>query len=99
MTITKNYAYSRLTLILEGRLDTVTAPQLNAEIEAIDKTVQELILDFAQIEYVSSAGLRAVLCGQKKMAAQGSMKLVHVAEAVQEVFDLTGFSDILTIEA
>ena len=99
MTITKSQEVATFTLTLEGRLDTVTAPELNKEIEAIGTDVSELVMDFAGIEYVSSAGLRAILCGQKKMTKQaGTMKLQHIYPAVQEVLDLTGFSDILTIE-
>ena len=85
-------------MVLAGRLDTVTAPELNKEIDVVGPDIKELILDFAAIDYISSAGLRALLCGQKKMTKQGSMKLQHVCTAVQEVLDLTGFSDILSIE-
>ena len=98
MTITKSQEAGILTLLLEGRLDTVTAPELNKEIDVIGPDIKELILDFAAINYISSAGLRALLCGHKKMMIQGSMKLQHVCTTVQEVLDLTGFSDILTIE-
>lgn len=98
MTITKSQDADVLTLVLAGRLDTVTAPELNKEIDAIGPDIKELIINFAAIDYISSAGLRALLCGQKKMAKQGSMKLQQVGAAVQEVLDLTGFSDILTIE-
>lgn len=98
MTITKSQEAGVLTLVLAGRLDTVTAPELNKEIDVIGSDIKELILDFTAIDYISSAGLRALLCGQKKMLKQGSMKLQHVGTAVQEVLDLTGFSDILSIE-
>lgn len=87
-----------MLLKLSGRLDTVTAPDLGVECDQITADIQELILDFADIDYVSSAGLRVLLATQKKMNKQGSMKLLHVCSAVEEVFDLTGFSDILTIE-
>jgi anti-sigma B factor antagonist len=98
MTITKSQEAGVLTLVLTGRLDTVTAPELNKEVDAIGSDIKELILDFTAIDYISSAGLRALLCGQKKMTKQGTMKLHHVRVEVQEVLDLTGFSDILTIE-
>lgn len=98
MTITKVQEADTLTLTLKGRLDTVTAPDLNKEIDAIGTETKSLVLDFAGVDYVSSAGLRAILCGQKKMTAQGSMKLLHICPTVQEVFDMTGFAEILTIE-
>jgi len=98
MTIEKNAAGSVLTLKVIGRLDTTTAPQLEAEISSSIDGVKELVLDFAALEYVSSAGLRVLLGAQKKMNVQGSMKILNVNESIMEVFEITGFVDILTIE-
>ncbi len=98
MTITKQSDGSKLTLFLEGRLDTVTAPQLEAELNASLGGVTELVLNFEKLDYISSAGLRVLLSTQKKMSVGGSMKVTCVNETVNEVFEVTGFSDILTIE-
>lgn len=98
MTITKNIENKTVTLAVEGRLDTTTAPQLEAIVNEVVSSADELILDFAQLEYVSSAGLRVILKAQKAMNAKGSMKLTHVNEDIMEVFDITGFLDILTVE-
>ena len=97
MNIVKTSEGTTRTLALEGRLDTVTAPQLEAALSNALDGVTELTLDFAKLEYISSAGLRVLLATQKKMNKQGSMKLTHVCEAVMEVFEVTGFSDILSI--
>lgn len=97
MTITKNAEAEKLTLAIEGRIDTTTAPSFEAEIDAIDG-VTELVLDFAGVEYISSAGLRVVLKAQKLMNKNGKMKLINVNDDVMDVFDITGFLDILTIE-
>ena len=81
-----------------GRLDTTTAPSLEKTInESIEET-KSLILDFKELEYISSAGLRVLLAAQKKMNQIGSMKVINVCESVMEVFEITGFADILTIE-
>lgn len=98
MTITKEQNGSALTLSLEGRLDTMTAPQLEAEISGMSAGITSLTLDFASLEYISSAGLRVLLAAQKKMNAQGEMALIHVCDDIKEVFDITGFSDILTVK-
>lgn len=98
MTIDKKQDGNTLTLSLGGRLDTTTAPELEAVIQAIPADVAALILDLEALDYVSSAGLRVVLAAQKKMSKQGKMTLVHVQEGVMEVFDVTGFTSILTIE-
>ncbi len=86
------------TLVLSGRLDTVTAPQLEAELEKILSDSDALVLDMANLEYISSAGLRVILKAQKAMNTKGTMKLIHVGESIMEVFDITGFSDFLNIE-
>lgn len=98
MTITKSQNGSSLTVALEGRLDTTTAPELEKELKDSLNDVTELILDFAKLDYISSAGLRVLLSAHKTMASKGAMKVTHVNEIVQEVFEVTGFSDILTIE-
>ena len=98
MNITKTLEGSSLTLTLEGRLDTTTAPQLETLLSTSLEGVTELVFDFSPLEYLSSAGLRVLLSAQKRMNKQGSMKLLHVNETVKEVFDITGFADFLTIE-
>ena len=86
------------TIVLSGRLDTVTAPQLEAELEKILSDSDALVLDMANLEYISSAGLRVILKAQKAMNTKGTMKLIHVGASIMEVFDITGFSDFLNIE-
>ena len=98
MTIVKTSEGSKLTLALEGRLDTTTAPQLEAELKGALNGVAELALDFSQLEYLSSAGLRVILATQKFMSKQGKMVIRHVNETIMEVFEVTGFRDILAIE-
>ncbi|MCD7956389.1 MAG: STAS domain-containing protein [Lachnospiraceae bacterium] len=87
-----------MTVTLEGRLDTTTAPSLEAELRREINGVEELTLDFNGLEYLSSAGLRVLLAAQKVMNRQGSMVIRGVNETIQDIFDVTGFSDILTIE-
>lgn len=98
MKIEKTVNGAKTTLKMIGRLDTTTAPELEAAIDEYIGGVQELVLDCEELEYISSAGLRVVLKAQKIMNAQGSMKLVYVNDTLMEVFDITGFADILTIE-
>ena len=98
MKIEKKLNEKKLVIELEGRLDTTTAPQLEAELKDSLAGVAELVLDMSALEYISSAGLRVLLTAQKVMTRQGSMKLIHVKEDVNEIFEVTGFSDILTIE-
>ena len=98
MTIEKKINGEALTLIVSGRLDTQTAPELEKELDSVLADIKELTFDFANLEYVSSAGLRVMLKAQKAMNAQGSMKLTGVNDSIMEVFDITGFLDILTIE-
>ena len=98
MTIEKKLNGTELTIALGGRLDTTTAPDLSAELDASLSGITSLCLDLADLEYISSAGLRVLLSAQKKMNEQGSMKLVHVGEMIMEIFDVTGFSELLTIE-
>ena len=98
MTIVKNANGTMLTLVLTGRLDTITSPKLEAELRASLPGVTELHLDFVGLEYLSSAGLRVLLGAQKMMNKQGSMVVHNVNETIMEVFEITGFADILTIE-
>ncbi|MCF0142435.1 MAG: STAS domain-containing protein [Parasporobacterium sp.] len=98
MTITDTREGSFLTVFVEGRLDTVTAPELEGFLSHSLNGVENLVFDFKDLEYVSSAGLRVILSTQKTMSKQGSMKVTNVNETVMEVLDITGFSDILTIE-
>ena len=98
MTIEKMIANASASLKIIGRLDTSTAPELEATIDGCVAGIKELVLDCSELEYVSSAGLRVILKAQKLMNAQGNMKLTHVNETIMEVFDITGFADILTIE-
>ncbi len=98
MTIESNRSGSALTLALAGRLDTTTAPQLEAELKTALGGVEALTFDFEKLEYISSAGLRVLLSAQKVMNRQGSMKVIHANEMILEIFEVTGFADILTIE-
>ena len=98
MNFTKSLNGSQLTVALEGRLDTVTAPELDADLKTSLEGVDSLILDLADLAYISSAGLRVLLSAHKAMSGKGGMKVVNVNEIVREVFDVTGFGDILTIE-
>ena len=98
MTITKDLKGKDLTIMLEGRLDTMTAPELEAELKDSISGVETLTLDFSSLEYISSAGLRVLLSAHKAMSAKGGMKVTNVNEIVREVFEVTGFADILTIE-
>lgn len=98
MTIDKELNGTALTVKVGGRLDTTTAPQLEEELKASTDGVEELTMDFSSLEYISSAGLRVLLSAQKTMNKQGSMKVTGVNDTIMEIFDVTGFSDILTIE-
>ena len=98
MTIEKIAAGSELTIKLGGRLDTTTAPQLEAELKQSTAGVTLLVFDFAALEYLSSAGLRVLLSTQKLMNKQGQMIVRNINDTIAEIFDVTGFADILTIE-
>nr|MBQ5810984.1 STAS domain-containing protein [Clostridia bacterium] len=98
MTIEKNLNGTELTVTIAGRLDTTTAPQLEAELKQNMVGVEKLVLDFAELEYLSSAGLRVLLAAQKVMNKQGEMIIKNVNETINEIFEVTGFIDILTIE-
>lgn len=88
---------SELTIALTGRLDTTTAPELETVIKQSLDGVTELAIDVEALEYISSAGLRVLLAAQKIMNKQGEMKVTHVGEEIMEIFEVTGFTDILTI--
>lgn len=97
MTINKTKEGGKYTIALDGRLDTTTAPELEKELDLDD--TQELLFDFTDLQYLSSAGLRVLLAAQKKMNAKdGKMVVRHVNDMIMDVFDATGFVDILTIE-
>ena len=98
MNIQKALSGAALTVALEGRLDTTTAPKLEEKLRGSVDGVSRLVFDLAKLEYISSAGLRVLLAMQKHMNQQGKMVLQNVNEAVMEVFEVTGFSDILSIE-
>lgn len=98
MNITTNKENNKLIVALEGRLDTTTAPELETALQAVNADITELILDFAGLTYVSSAGLRVLLTTQKKMNKQGKMIIRNVCDDIKEIFEITGFLDILTIE-
>ena len=98
MTIEKNLNGTELTMAITGRLDTTTAPKLEAEVKQSIDGVKKLVLDFTALEYLSSAGLRVLLSAQKAMNKQGEMVIRNVNQTVNEIFEVTGFIDILTIE-
>ena len=98
LSIGKKTNGSELTIALTGRLDTTTAPELERELKASIDGVGVLVIDMAALEYISSAGLRVLLSAQKIMNKQGEMKVTHVSETIMEIFEVTGFSDILSIE-
>ena len=98
MTINVERDFELVTLEVTGRLDTTTAPNLESVVNELSQDVKELVFDMSELEYISSAGLRVILKAQKLMNAKGSMKLTGVNDSIMEVFDITGFLDILTIE-
>lgn len=98
MTIEKKAQGTELELVVSGRLDTTTAPQLEAELKRSVEGITALTFDFGELVYLSSAGLRVLLAAQKVMNRQGTMVIRNVNETIMEVFDITGFSEILTIE-
>ena len=98
MTIEKTVENKTITLALSGRLDTTTAPELEKVTDETIPFADELIFNFENLEYISSAGLRVILKAQKAMNQKGNMKLTNVNEDIMKIFDITGFLDILTIE-
>ena len=99
MTIEKQLNGASAILLISGRLDTQTAPELEKALDATVAGLKDLTFDMSGLEYISSAGLRIILKAQKIMNAQGAMKLIGVNDSIMEVFDITGFVDILTIES
>lgn len=97
MTINKTKKGNALTIAIEGRVDTVTAPELEKSVNESIDSVESIVLDFAKVEYISSAGLRVLLSTHKSMMKKGGMKIVNAGEDIMEIFEVTGFSDILTI--
>ena len=97
MTINKVQEGSNLIIALEGRLDTTTSPALETELKASMEGAETLTLDFSKLDYISSAGLRVLLAAHKTMSAKGGLTIKNTNEIVREVFDVTGFSDILNI--
>lgn len=98
MEIVKNTEGVKQTFTIKGNLDTVTSPDLQKEVDAIDPSVKEIVFDFSSLDYISSAGLRVMLTANKKMlAAGGAMTIANANPSVKEVFDMTGFSDIFTM--
>lgn len=98
MKITKNLQGNHLDISLDGRVDTMTAPELEAELQKDLDAIETLTIDFGSVAYISSAGLRVLLSAHKAMAKKGGLKITNCNEIVREVFDVTGFADILTIE-
>ena len=98
MTINKTQDGTALTLALEGRLDTTTAPELDSVVKSDLEGITNLTIDLEKLEYLSSAGLRVLLSAQKTMTKQGEMVVVNTNETIMEIFEITGFSDILTIQ-
>lgn len=98
MKINKVKENEKLTISLDGRLDTITAPQLDSEIQGAFEGIKMLVFDFSKLAYISSAGLRILLTAQKTMNKQGSMVIKNAGPEIKEIFNITGFCDILTIE-
>jgi anti-sigma B factor antagonist len=98
MTINKTQDGGTLVVALEGRLDTTTAPELEADLKASIDSVTDLVIDMEKLDYISSAGLRVLLWANKTMNQKGTMVVKNVSEVVNEVFEVTGFADFLTIE-
>lgn len=98
MNIYRTINEDELTLSLEGRLDTLTAPELENEIRNGLTGVEKLVFDFEKLEYISSAGLRVMILAQKIMSRLGGMRVVNANDTIMEIFEVTGFTDILTIE-
>ena len=97
LKINKTIEDKKVCLALEGRLDTTTAPDLEKEVKSSLDGMTDLVFDMAKLEYISSAGLRVLLTAQKIMNKQGTMEVIHVDDTIMEIFEVTGFSDILTI--
>jgi anti-sigma B factor antagonist len=97
MNIVKNQSGDQLTIALEGRLDTTTSPKLESELSGVLDGISELLFDMDKLEYISSAGLRVLLAAQKNMAKHGNMEICNVKPEIMEIFEVTGFVDIMNI--
>lgn len=97
MTITNTRNNEQLVIAIEGRLDTSTAPQLEKFLSENTDGIKDMVIDMAKLAYISSAGLRVILGAHKKMSDIGKMKIINICDEVMEVFDMTGFTDILVI--
>ena len=97
LNLTKTFENEKAVLALSGRLDTSSSPQLEEALSTLIPQVRELEFDFQDLAYISSAGLRVLLSAQKQMNQRGTMRLVHVSDTIMEIFEVTGFTDILTI--
>ncbi len=97
LNINKSVENSKVSFALEGRLDTITSPDFENELKDSLGNATELVIDFANLEYISSAGLRVLLSAHKTMSKQGSMKIINVNSTIMEIFEVTGFADILDI--
>ncbi len=98
LNINKTLSGNKAVFSLEGRLDTITSSDLDEAINAVADTIDELVFDFGNLDYISSAGLRVILAAQKLFSKKGGMKITNVNEMIMDLFNVTGFSDILTIE-
>jgi len=98
MTIEMKKEAKKLTLKIAGRLDTTSAPEMEKAVKENIGGIEELVIDLGQLEYISSAGLRVLLSAQKTMNTQGSMKVVNVSDTIMEIFEITGFNEIMTIK-
>ena len=98
LTIEKTVEENRITFALDGKLDTMTSPDLDAQIREVLDDVQELILDFSELRYISSAGLRVLLATQQDLPDGGALKIINVDPVIMDILEVTGFSEILTIE-
>ncbi len=98
MNVTKTQSDKNVTLLVEGRLDTMTSPNLEKEILAISESAESLTIDFSKLDYISSAGLRVLLSAHKSFAKKGGMCVINVNETVMDIFEVTGFKDILNVK-
>ena len=99
MKIVKNVSEGTLTVQIDGRIDTTTAPMLEGELKhSVTSDIDNLIFDFEKVEYMASAGIRVIMAADKVMSRQGEMKLIHVNDEIMEMLDMTGLTDLLTIE-
>ena len=99
MKVTSNKTDNSLVILIEGRIDTITAPKLEQILnEELNSNIKQLVFDFEKVEYMSSAGIRVLMVADKQMSRQGSMKVVNVNEEIWEILDMTGIVEILDVE-